>query len=58
MNRENGSRYFFKLILKLLKQNIEVITMMIKEAIFIPKESEKREKTENIKTMENKTVRK
>jgi hypothetical protein len=41
-----------------LKQNIEVIAMMIKEAIFIPKESEKREKTENIKTMENKTVRK
>jgi hypothetical protein len=41
-----------------LKQNIEVIAITIKEAAFIPKESEKREKAENIKTMENKTVRK
>jgi hypothetical protein len=41
-----------------LKQNIEVIAIMIKEAMFIPKKSEKREKTDNIKTMEKKTVRK
>jgi hypothetical protein len=41
-----------------LKENIKVTAIITKETIFTPKESEKREKTENTKITENKTVRK